>query len=216
MEQQQKKKTEIIRENYCLPCKRQFINKKSLRNHVVLVHEKKNVNWKLKEDHEVSASKNQITKNLDRLSCGFCDKQFAQKRNLVRHIQTVHEEKNTHLCSICDKTFETADAVRQHLEEIHEIQNPFKCPKCEKTFKCESGLKQHVEKIIGSNKSCHCSECDYKGTTTCDLGSFQLEIVSISRVINLMTCSVLSLVETKYTLHSDWRGNLVKDFSYEK
>ena len=181
--EQQKKKTEIIRENYCLPCKRQFTNKNSLRNHVVLVHEKKSV----------SAPKNQITKNLDPLSCGFCDKQFAQKRNLVRHIQTVHEEKNnTHLCSICDKTFVTADAVRRHLEEIHEIQNPFKCPKCEKTFKCESGLKQHVEKIIGSNKSCHCSECDYKGTTTCDLGSFQLEFVSISRVINLMTCYNLS------------------------
>ena len=169
MEQQQKKKTEIIRENYCLPCKRQFINKKTLRNHVVLVHEKKNVNWKIKEDHEVSASKNQITKNLDRLSCGFCDKQFAQKRNLVRHIQTVHEEKNT-----------------------QEIQNSVECPKCEKKFKCESGLKQHIEKVIGSNKSCHCSECDYKGTTTCDLGSFQLEIVSISRVINHMTCYDLS------------------------
>ena len=66
------------------------------------------------------------------------------------------------------------------------------CPKCEKKFKCESGLKQHIEKVIGSNKSCHCSECDYKGTTTCDLGSFQLEFVSISRVINLMTCYNLS------------------------
>ena len=54
MEQQQKKKTEIIRENYCLPCKRQFINKKSLRNHVVLVHEKKKCrtsSWQKKPTH---------------------------------------------------------------------------------------------------------------------------------------------------------------------
>ena len=123
MEQQQKKKTEIIRENYCLPCKRQFINKKTLRNHVVLVNEKKNVNWKIKEDHEVSASKNQITKNLDRLSCGFCDKQFAQKRNLVRHIQTVHEKKKTFCCSLCDTPFGTKQTLERHFVKVHKIQD---------------------------------------------------------------------------------------------
>ena len=42
-------------------------------------------------------------------------------------------------------------------------------------------------------------------------GGFQLEFVSISQVINHMTC----FVECSHWLklqHSDWRANLVKDF----
>ena len=43
-------------------------------------------------------------------------------------------------------------------------------------------------------------------------GGFQLEIESISRVINHMTCYKFRIVNWLKLQHSDWRANLVKNF----
>ena len=43
-------------------------------------------------------------------------------------------------------------------------------------------------------------------------GGFQLEFVSISRVINHMTCYKLECSHWLKLQYSDWRANLVKDF----
>ena len=48
--------------------------------------------------------------------------------------------------------------------------------------------------------------------TTVYIGGFQLEFVSISRVINHMTCYKFECSHWLKLQHSDWRANLVKDF----
>ena len=48
------------------------------------------------------------------------------------------------------------------------------------------------------------------------LGGFQLEFVSISRVINHMTCYKFECSHWLKLQHSDWRANLVKDFFLNK
>ena len=47
-------------------------------------------------------------------------------------------------------------------------------------------------------------------------GGFQLEFVSISRVINHMTCYKFECSHWLKLQHSDWRANLVKDFFKNK
>ena len=49
-----------------------------------------------------------------------------------------------------------------------------------------------------------------------DIGGFQLEFVSISRVINHMTCYKFKCSHWLKLQHSDWRANLVKDFFKNK
>ena len=49
-----------------------------------------------------------------------------------------------------------------------------------------------------------------------DLGGFQLEFVSISRVINHMTCYKFKCSHWLKLQHSDWRANLVTDFFKNK
>ena len=44
------------------------------------------------------------------------------------------------------------------------------------------------------------------------IGSFQLEFVSISRIINHMTCYKYECSHWLKLQHSDWRANLLKDF----
>ena len=53
--------------------------------------------------------------------------------------------------------------------------------------------------------------CKIKGLLPL-LGGFQLEFVSISRVINHMTCYKFECSHWLKLQHSDWRANLVKDF----
>ena len=62
----------------------------------------KTKSWKLKEDHNILIyeSKVQISKSSDSLSCDLCGAKFAQKRNLGRHFQTVHEKKMSFKCLI--------------------------------------------------------------------------------------------------------------------
>ena len=45
-----------------------------------------------------------------------------------------------------------------------------------------------------------------------DLGGFQLEFVSISQVIDHMTCNKFECSYWLKLQHSDWRANLVNDF----
>ena len=47
---------------------------------------------------------------------------------------------------------------------------------------------------------------------TLEMGGFQLEFVSISRVINHMACYNFECSHWLKLQHSDWRANLVKDF----
>ena len=47
------------------------------------------------------------------------------------------------------------------------------------------------------------------------IGGFQLEFVSISRVINHMTCYKFDCSHWLKLQDSDWRANLVKDFFLE-
>ena len=46
------------------------------------------------------------------------------------------------------------------------------------------------------------------------LGGFQLEFVSIRRVINHMTCYKFESSHWLKLQHSDWRENIVKDFFF--
>ena len=52
--------------------------------------------------------------------------------------------------------------------------------------------------------------------SSCNLGGFQLEFVSISRVINHMNCYKFECSHWLKLQHSNWRANFVKDFYCEK
>jgi uncharacterized C2H2 Zn-finger protein len=130
--------------------------------------------WKLKEDHKIllHERKVQISKSFDPLSCDLCDAQFAQKRNLARHFQTVHEKKMSFQCSICDKVFGAKQTLERHFVNVHKLdldeskklsflqeptsnegkefdenKRPFCCSICDKAFALKQTLQRHVASI---------------------------------------------------------------------
>ena len=51
-------------------------------------------------------------------SCQECGKAFGRKRNLVAHIQAIHD-KRKFPCQVCDRIFNNRTSMYQHIRETH-------------------------------------------------------------------------------------------------
>ena len=89
------------------------------------------------------------------LSCDHCEKVLKNKRVLMKHIKTVHDNK-TFTCGTCQKVFKEKANFKKHLG-IHEPRNseqtnhkhPLKtCDRCYKTskdFSDSQGFNRHIK-----------------------------------------------------------------------
>lgn len=48
-------------------------------------------------------------------ACETCGKRYKEKKNLFRHIRTVHQKDTQHECSICQTKFVRSDHLKRHL-----------------------------------------------------------------------------------------------------
>eukprot|EP00092_Neocalanus_flemingeri_P016399 GFUD01017749.1.p1 GENE.GFUD01017749.1~~GFUD01017749.1.p1 ORF type:complete len:482 (+),score=128.51 GFUD01017749.1:44-1489(+) len=74
--------------------------------------------------------------------CSQCEKIFSARRNLLRHIQTKHEQPS-HCCEQCPKKYNRNDQLREHVQIVHE-KKIFKCHICDKEFKQPRTVRKHV------------------------------------------------------------------------
>ena len=89
-----------------------------------------------------------------------CGYQFDSKRDLHRHLKTVHKNHGKPVysqlmakfkspiqpkCNECDKLFPSNDELRTHQKTWHNIKSTFKCKfsGCDKTFEKPSELRAH-------------------------------------------------------------------------
>jgi hypothetical protein len=77
-------------------------------------------------------------------SCEKCDKQYTEKRNLLRHMKTHLKDPTasgqTYSCSICDKVFSRADNRKRH-EAAHSYS--LTCGVCGQYFNRLDNLARH-------------------------------------------------------------------------
>ena len=94
------------------------------------------------------------------LTCPICSRGFGNKRNLIRHIKTIHENIRGFACKICLKRGENVHEFLFHMEscthalrgnsydriiEDNTVTPPFSCPICERSFKRSDNLRRHVK-----------------------------------------------------------------------
>ena len=66
----------------------------------------------------------------DQHICKVCDKEFKARKNLVEHLNLVHNRKRDKKCDVCSKTFKLRKTLLHHIKRVHEGQKNFQCSSC--------------------------------------------------------------------------------------
>lgn len=134
----------------CDICQKNFANKRNLRDHVRVFHNKES----LKEDSKYH------------FPCPECDKVFYKKSNLKSHLIR-HSDLLPFICDApgCGKGFKREKTLLKHYQVIHEgRKEEFLCGHCGQQFLSQTGLKSHVathngQEYIRRNFKCeHCGK----------------------------------------------------------
>ena len=97
-------------------------------------------------------------------TCNYCNKNFSEKRSLIRHIKSKHEVTNLR-CKKCEFTSDRLDCLKRHIESKH-YQNKIKCPECSVEFGRKDSMEKHRKEFhpkdpFGSDGRTLHSYCGY-------------------------------------------------------
>ena len=95
--------------------------------------------------------------------CTICDATFTEKRNLIAHVQIIHDGKKLpkkYECLICSSKYVSNGELNRHVREVHEGKKPNKCSQCGKCFSRKPELNRHIKVIHEKRKPFKCDICD--------------------------------------------------------
>ncbi|KAJ8025400.1 hypothetical protein HOLleu_32946 [Holothuria leucospilota] len=153
----------------CGKCRKLFISKTHLRNHLVF-HNKKGLKQGTKKNYEcsycgkkcnyASALKVHIRTHTGQkpFVCSFCNQSFIQSINLTRHVLSYHDpDTPKYQCKDCGKRFSVQIYLKSH-EITHSMERPFQCEECGALFKRKNDLRSH-RRVHSTEKPHQCQLC---------------------------------------------------------
>ncbi|KAG9474650.1 hypothetical protein GDO78_004775 [Eleutherodactylus coqui] len=87
-----------------------------------------------------------------------CDKTFASKYKLCRHMAT-HSLQKSHQCSHCGKTFHRKDHLKNHLQTHNPNRVALQCPECSKNYSTKYGHRRHLALHAIARGDLSCAIC---------------------------------------------------------
>ena len=125
----------------CTFCQRLFLSKKCCEKHL-RVH---------------TMSQEEKTERKEKLTCGICDKAFAQNVSYKSHMAR-HMGLSGAQCDVCQKTFPSAVTMRIHKRKVHAVKK-YQCQYCSKIYKQLEQLRIHEMDHTGE-KPFACTLCE--------------------------------------------------------
>ena len=107
----------------CNVCKKRFMRRKKLNEHMKCVHQ-----------------------GLKKYVCSTCNRAFDKSCNLKAHTNIVHLKLQPHKCDICGRNFSVKRNLTVHLQHAHSEVKKFECINCGNLFKTNLLLKHHFKK----------------------------------------------------------------------
>ena len=69
------------------------------------------------------------------------------KSTLKKHVESIHENKESYECPNCDYSFSLKGNLKRHIKSVHENRKPNKCSICEYSCYESRNLKVHIESV---------------------------------------------------------------------
>ena len=81
-----------------------------------------------------------------KFTCDICNKDFANKPNLQRHVNSVHVKVKIN-CEFCNYRSTTKSNLKKHINTVHLKLKPFQCDECDYSCGQSGTLKTHVDSV---------------------------------------------------------------------
>ena len=98
-----------------------------------------------------------------KFKCDNCEVKFSTKKNLERHIKSIHQGLKFS-CHICNYEATTTKnwSLHTHIKVMHKAitEAQFKCEYCEVEFSIKNSLRVHTESVH-FDAAFPCQNCDY-------------------------------------------------------
>ena len=104
-------------------------------------------------------------------TCRLCGKECKYHRNIIAHIENIHEKKDSCSCKLCGKRVSFSSNLKRHYREVHEIVDlgrelqreklqVYTCNICANKFKRKSHLAAHKKTHEKERIRYKCEECN--------------------------------------------------------
>ena len=198
----------IEKSETCDQCRKKFGNKKELKEHILSVHEGKNVYictickacfvvLRNLKRHVVSAhGKKELLRvnfadEIEQETCEHCGDKFGNKRELKGHVLSVHEGKKVYRCTICNACFVKASRMKRHMVLSHGKENLSNTKPKELL---RMNLADEIEKI-------NCDQCGEKFLSKRELKAHILSVHEGKKVYRCSICQACFAAGGKMKRH---------------
>ena len=80
-----------------------------------------------------------------KFECTVCNQTFGSKKNLMKHIETRHQDQKRFKCHFCEKYYTQPGSLNRHIKTLHERQKKYRRNSWKRLHSIRSSEKAHQD-----------------------------------------------------------------------